>query len=49
MSTQIRTDDAISQVEASTLISDTSTIPLTEADQAEVEETFKEAKDFRDL
>lgn len=49
MSTQVRTEDAVAQIEASALISDTTSIPLTQEDQAEVEQTFEEAKDFREL
>ena len=47
MSMQVKTDDIQAQAEA--LVSDTHSIPLTAADQAEVENTFKEAKDFREL
>jgi hypothetical protein len=45
MTTQVKTDNA----QAELLVSDTMSIPLTDADQAEVENTFKEAKDFREL
>jgi len=37
------------QLEAEQIITDTKAIPLSETDQAVVEETFQEAKDFRDL
>lgn len=47
MATQVKTDDA--QLQAEALVSDTQSIPLTAADQAEVEQTFQEAKDFREL
>lgn len=47
MATQVKTDDA--QAQAELLVSDTRSIPLSAADQAEVENTFKEATDFRDL
>ncbi|MCD5374969.1 hypothetical protein LR010_00785 [Candidatus Gracilibacteria bacterium] len=47
MATQVKTDEAMAQAEI--LVSDTASIPLTQADRAEVEETFKEAKDFREL
>lgn len=47
MATQVKTDTA--QTQAELLVSDTRSIPLTAADQAEVENTFKEAKDFREL
>lgn len=45
MATQVQTKDE--QNEA--LVSDTKTIPLSAVDQAEVEKTFAEAKDFRQL
>jgi hypothetical protein len=45
MATQVKTDVAQAEI----LVSDTQSIPLTQADQAEVENTFKEAKDFREL
>ncbi len=47
MATQVKTDDA--QVEAEKIVSNTTSIPLSETDQAEVEQTFQEAKDFRQL
>ena len=47
MATQVRTDDALEQ--AKVLVSDTQALELSPADQAEVEETFRDAKDFRDL
>lgn len=47
MATQVRTDDALE--EAKVLVSDTKALELTAADQAEVEETFRDAKDFREL
>jgi hypothetical protein len=47
MATQVKTDD--SQVQAEELVSNTQSIPLSASDQAEVEETFREAKDFREL
>jgi len=47
MATQVRTDEALEQ--AKVLVSDTQALELSPADQAEVEETFRDAKDFRDL
>jgi len=44
MSTQVQTKDADAK-----MIADTKTIPLSAVDQAEVEKTFSEAKDFRQL
>ncbi len=47
MATQVKTDDA--QEKAEILVSNTKSIPLSATDQAEVEETFRDAKDFREL
>jgi len=47
MATQTRTNDALE--EAKLLVSDTQALELTATDQAEVEETFRDAKDFREL
>jgi len=47
MSTQVRTDET--NEESKVLVSDTKALELTAADQAEVEETFRDAKDFREL
>ena len=49
MSTQVRTDAAVSQAEAEKIVSQTKALPLSEMDQSEVEQTFAEAKDFRQL
>ena len=47
MATQVKTDDA--QAQAELLVSNTQSIPLSETDRIEVENTFTEAKDFREL
>lgn len=47
MATQTRTDDT--QIEAEKIVSNTQALELSPADRAQVEETFREAKDFRDL
>lgn len=47
MATQVRTDDA--QLEAEKIVSNTKALELNAVDKAEVEQTFTEAKDFRDL
>lgn len=49
MSTQVRTDEAQTQVEAEKIVSQTQALPLSATDKAEVEQTFAEAKDFRQL
>lgn len=46
MATQVRRDD---QIKAEQIVSETKALELTKADQMEVEQTFEEAKDFRDL
>ena len=43
--TQIRTQDEQNQA----LITDTKATPLSATDQAQIEQTFAEAKDFRQL
>ena len=47
MATQVRTDDA--DLKNEVLVSSTKAIELSAADQAEVEETFREATDFRQI
>lgn len=47
MATQVKTDDPKAISEA--LVSETQSIPLSSTDRAEVEETFKQATDFRQL
>jgi len=47
MATKVKTDDA--QAQAELIVSDTQSLPLSKSDQAEVEQTFSEAKDFRQL
>lgn len=47
MTAQVKTGNA--QIQAEKIVSNTGSIPLSEIDQAEVEQTFREAKDFRHL
>lgn len=47
MTTQVKTDDT--QLQAELIVSDTQSLALSDADQAEVEDTFKQATDFREL
>lgn len=47
MATQVRTDDT--QADEKVLVSDTQSVELTAGDRAEVEETFREATDFRQI
>lgn len=49
MSSQTYTQDPKDQSQAQTIIADMKARPLTASEQAEVEKTFSEAKDFREL
>lgn len=49
MATQVKIQDEEKQVAAEQMISTTTPITLSETDKTEVEETFAQAKDFRDL
>lgn len=49
MATQTQTKDDITQVQAQSIVDDMTARPLSASETAEVEKTFAEAKDFRQL
>lgn len=50
MATQTQTqDDTQAQVQATAVVKDIKAKPLSATEEAQVEQTFKEAKDFREL